>query len=297
MTNRVVVIVVICGLLIIASNFRDLPSVKAKSEKVSFSLHSLKPVEFSANFNTSIEVVDGSLEPNGTTTVSIRARAIDKNKMNMSLWLPAGEEPEPIPIAFDVDPLPENNKTISITKEGKILNLTLTLKGSIEGDLEVQGPGHLSARSWKWQGSQIYLTNSSKAKVGDQINVTLRNIRYNMSAKLLYYYNSSGTFIPYHSEINGSNAIPQSVVGTFKIEYPFPWRTAVWGGVAALGVSSFAFGVLCTISKRELKHIQKRKTHATALRVEHVAAEKTCSSCGTPNSPEAKFCKKCGMQL
>jgi ribosomal protein L40E len=232
--------------------------------------------------------------------------------MNMSLELsydvdPLTNETFETP-SFEVDPFTEDNYPVQMPAGRTVptlINLTLNLKGSINSTLEIHGPGSFNGSkkesfSWTPQKSQtLTLTNTSEAIIGDLINVTLHDVEYDLNAELRYYYNSSGTVR--NSSIVGNFTIPTdknpSIVGTFKLEYPFPWRTAIWGGVAALGVSSFAFGVLCTVSKRELSHVQKRKTHAAALRVEHVVAVKTCSSCGTPNSAEAKFCKKCGMQL
>jgi hypothetical protein len=291
-------IIVSSCLLIALASVHWTPQAVAESKSVKFEQDFDL---FTVNFSASMNIPDGSLPPNGTTTFTPSTSA---GKMTINVTIPSYS-----PVSMQVDPIGQNNYTIpglvyTIPGVGNI-SLALMLKGTINGDLSAVGNGTLNMDSLEWTdygGRDVVLNATSEAKEGELVNVTLSDVEYSVYAGIKAEGDIGGQHYEFiiieRAKLGSISGNPSSVTGTFRVEYPFPFGIVLWAVAGVLGIASIAIAALYMKSKGELDKLQKKATTpASTAPAQPAPSGKVCASCGTPNAPQAKFCKKCGKKL
>jgi len=260
-----------------------------ESKNVSFVLDFTHVI---ATYTPSISVSDGSVEPGKSTTVGI---SLSGKSMSISLEVSGVGT-----ASMDIDPLTEKSYPVPGLYYDYMLvklGLTLTTKGTVEGQLRVEGNGTLDKTSIAWTGSgtqSATLNTTSEAKEGQSIEVSVQDIKYTLYIGV----KAEGDVLGQHVEITlidygrlGSiSGSPSSVNGTYKVGYFDSFGFLPWVGVAGLGSASCFVGYLYFKMRRKLRNIPQkmagfRKTEAI------------CPYCKTTNAPAAKFCRRCGKPL
>lgn len=261
----------------------------AESKNVSFDLDF---TYVTATYTPSISVSDGGVEPGKSTTVGT---SLSGKTMTISLDVPGVGT-----ASMDIDPLTEKSYPVPGLYYDYMLvklGLTLTTKGTVEGQLRVEGNGTLDKTSITWSSPgthSITLNTTSEAKEGQIIDVSLRNIKYTLYISV----KAEGEVLGQHAEITLIDYVrlgsivgsPSSVSGTYRVGYFVSFGFLPWVGVAGLGSASGLVGYLYFKTRRELKNIRQRMA---GLR----KTEVICTYCKTTNAPGAKFCRRCGKPL
>lgn len=286
--------------------FQDLAghvAVMAESKNISFDFD--YPI-VKGSHQVSISVPDGFVEPNASTTGDM---TVNGGKMNITINVPDVGSTSVL-----VDSLGEQDLPVpSLNYMG--VGVFLKIKGTIEGQLDVAGPGLVDKTSFEWVsfGSQPFRLNATTiAQEGDTINMTLREIEYalhiGVTAKNVPILGDVDLI--QYQKIGSVEGSPSSVSGTFKVQrnppllYMVPWIVA-----AAFASASGVVGILYFKTEGDLKKLRaKMATPQTPPTPPQVVAKPVqlsppsaagiaCTNCRAINTQGARFCRKCGKPL
>jgi len=236
-----------------------------------------------ADFNASLSFADGSIEPNGTTHLPI---FVDQDSMLITLdFWEAGRT-----LTSNVSALGRHNYTLSLAQIDTFRNISLRLNGYVSGVLHSTANGRLADGSFHSAGEDYVaeLKATPEAGIGDRINLTLSEIGYILETEIVW--NESPSQDPVR--LNGTCYVAATVKGVVQVRPPFSWTPIAWMGTAALGSASIVFGVLIFFSRREILKLEKTQETGGKAPVENL-----CPKCGSVNSSNAGFCRKCGAKL
>jgi len=279
----------LAALILLASSLILCPIVHPESKDVSFDLDSSY---VSATLAASITVPDGTVELGKSTPMEI---SITANRMTISLSVPnVGTASVDIdPFANQSYPIPGLYHDYGLVK----LGLTLRTKGTIEGQLYVEGNGTLDKTSLTWTGTgtqSVTLNTTAGAKEGQSIDVFLQNVKYALYVGVKAEGEVLGQPVEVdliaYSRLGSIVGSPSSVSGTYEVGYFVSFGFLPWVGVAGLGSASCIVGYLYFKTKNDLRNIGQEMARLRKTEV-------VCSSCKTKNAPGAKFCRKCGEPL
>lgn len=153
----------ILGVLLLCSAFPLATTVNAASEHVTFHVDAyVAEGHFSADMVSSGD----SVQPGGTTTISFEAKQ-GGGSLYVDLGSYGGSS-----ISFNT---PLSSVSIPVSGITGIASVKVDLRGSLEGDLSVQGLGSLSTShlSWNSWGKKTVMLDAGNAKEGDTISITL----------------------------------------------------------------------------------------------------------------------------
>jgi hypothetical protein len=301
---------------------QNLSSVKAESKPVLFSPHNSW---LSGSFDSSMSISDSNISPNGNATLVCSVKANDftvdlkvADLGNASVQVHAiGKANYSIP-------------SLSYSKPGVgKMDVFLILDGSINGQLNADSNGTLNKTNLEWRNpavpDQNVILQSSNAKEGSLINVTISKITYIISAEVVAVANaknssSEKTYVSL-TEIGKFVGNPSSVTGSVTVVNPGSSNAFLLGIAGALGIACVLVTFMFFRAKRELSNLKKSKVvsiplgsvnpkqppvtvtpaqapaPSAAQTVNVATPANVCKNCGSGNTPAAKFCKKCGKKL
>ena len=157
----------VSALLLLCSLSLFITTVNASSVHVTFNVNAYVAEGY---FSTDITSSGDKVNPGGSTTITFEAK-----QGQGSLYVDMGTYGSNS-ISFKT---PLSSISIPVSGIPGVASANVDLRGSLEGDLTVNGPGTLSTNhlSWSSWGKKTVTLDATNAKEGDTITITL-NLKY-----------------------------------------------------------------------------------------------------------------------
>lgn len=148
---------IICGIIAF------IPIAKAGSNHITFHV-SVSVAD--GYFSTDVTTSSDSVEPGKSVTITFDAQQ-GAGSLYVDLGTYGGQD-----ISFKT---PLSSISVPVSGISGVASLNVDLRGSLEGDLTIDGPGSLSTShlSWNSWGEKTVTLDASNAEEGDTITVTL----------------------------------------------------------------------------------------------------------------------------
>lgn len=224
----------ITGILLLYSLLALAPLAEAGSDHVTFHVDAYVADGY---FSTDVSASGDTVTPGDKTTITFEAK-----RGGGSLYVELGSYGGAT-VNFDT---PLTSVSIPVSGMTGIASVNVDLRGTLEGDLTVSGPGTLSINhlSWTSWGKKTVTLDASKAEEGDTIKVTLK-------LKYTGHIGAHGDTLLGDVTLISDQSLP-GVAGSKSVVHTVKVQSSIFPGVPGFEIAIFlgAIGVVFLLQRK-----------------------------------------------